>query len=266
MSLLSYVGRYEILDEIARGGFAVVFRAWDEELQSFVALKIMRADLAEEKELQKRFIEEARLLRRVRAPNVVTIHDVGRLYDGRPYFVLDLADRGTLEPRLLQHSGTEIPDSHSIIALVDALADGLTTLHEAGLVHRDIKPANILFQLTHRGSAENGQMAKPAKHQKLLISPDERILLGDLGIAKDILTRGTLPTLIGGTPLYRAPEQIDQVQEVTLASDVYAATAVVWHLLTGQLPPEPNRVTNQLGSLPSTWREVVTRGMAINPK
>lgn len=265
MTLPSYVGRYEIRDEIASGGFAVVVQAWDEELCSFVALKILHPELTKDKELKKRFLEEARLLRRVRAPNVVTVHDVGRLNDGRPYFVLDFADRGTLEPRLLNRSGTITPDSHSIMALVDALADGLSALHEAGLVHRDIKPANILFQLTRRGSARNGQMAEPAKSQKMVISPDERILLGDLGIAKDILTRGSFPTLIGGTPLYRAPEQIDQVTDVTLASDVYAATAILWHLLTGQRPPDPNLVTGQLVHLPTAWHEVIETGMALDP-
>lgn len=265
MTLPAYVGRYEIRDEIARGGFAVVVLAWDEELQSTVALKILHQDLAENEELQKRFLQEARLLRRVRAPNVITVHDVGRLNDGRPYFVLDFADRGTLETRLLRRSNAEVPDTQSIIALVDALADGLSALHEAGLVHRDIKPANILFQLSRRGSAnyEYGIDSKTPQHK--LIIPEERILVGDLGIAKDTETRGSLPTLIGGTPHYRAPEQIDLDGVITPSADVYAATAILWNLLTGQQPPEPNLVSQRLDSLPTAWREVIEAGMALNP-
>ncbi len=266
MILPNFVGRYEIRNEIARGGFAVVAQAWDEELRSFVALKILHQHLAEDKELQKRFLEEARLLRRVRAPNVVTVHDVGRLNDGRPYFVLDFADRGTLESRLLRCSDRNAPDSHSIMTLVDALADGLSALHEAGLVHRDIKPANILFQLTIRGTSANDHVIEPKTPQKMLISPDERILVGDLGIAKDVLTSGALPTLIGGTPLYRAPEQIDQVSEVTLAVDIYAVTALLWNLLTGQRPPDPNLLAGQLERLPAAWREVIATGMALDPR
>ena len=100
MSLPSYVGRYEVRDEIATGGFGVVVRAWDEELESLVALKILLSNLAEDQNLQRRFLEEARLLRRIRSPHVVTVHDVGRLNDGRPYFVMDFADGGTLEARL----------------------------------------------------------------------------------------------------------------------------------------------------------------------
>lgn len=145
MTLPYYVGRFEVRNEIAQGGFAVVLRAWDEELECFVALKIMPPRLAENKEFQRRFLEEARLLRRIRSPNVVTVHDVGRLNDGRPYFVMDFADRGTLEPRLERPAGTPEPEAQNVMALTDALADGLAAIHEAGVIHRDIKPANILF-------------------------------------------------------------------------------------------------------------------------
>src|SRR5215467_9463465 len=105
MTLPSYVGRYEVRKEIASGGFALVVQAWDEELQSLVALKILHRELAHDEEVQLRFLEEARLLRRIRSPNVVTVHDVGRLDDGRPYFVMDYADRGTLAPRLDRPGG-----------------------------------------------------------------------------------------------------------------------------------------------------------------
>src|SRR5215468_10540788 len=154
MALPSHVGRYEVRQEIARGGFAVVVQAWDEELQSLVALKVLHRELANDEEIQTRFVEEARLLRRIRSPNVVTVHDVGRLDDGRPYFVMDYADRGTLAPRLEHEPGRPARDParpardpQSIMLLVDAVADGLSAIHEAGVVHRDIKPANILLQL-----------------------------------------------------------------------------------------------------------------------
>src|SRR5262250_1480007 len=137
MTLPSYVGRYEVRKEIASGGFALVVQAWDEELQSLVALKILHRELAHDEEVQTRFLEEARLLRRIRSPNVVTVHDVGRLDDGRPYFVMDYADRGTLAPRLEYKPGRPGGDPRSIMLLVDAVADGLSAIHEAGVVHRD---------------------------------------------------------------------------------------------------------------------------------
>src|SRR5215471_19170459 len=121
MALPAYVGRYEVRREIARGGFAVVVQAWDEELQSLVALKILHQELAHDEEVQLRFLEEARLLRRIPSSNVVTVHDVGRLNDGRPYFIMDYADRGTLAPRLDRKGGYCAPDPQSLVALVGAV-------------------------------------------------------------------------------------------------------------------------------------------------
>ena len=97
MSLPSYIGRYAVRYEIARGAVATVVYAWDEELDSAVAMKILDTVQDDrDAEQQARFNKEARLLRRIRSHHVVSVHDVGRLNDGRAYFVMDLADRGTL--------------------------------------------------------------------------------------------------------------------------------------------------------------------------
>ena len=266
MTLPSYVGRYEVRKEIGRGGFAVVVQAWDEELQSLVALKILHRELAHDEEVQLRFLEEARLLRQIRSSNVVTVHDVGRLNDGRPYFVMDFADRGTLAPRLDRMSGYGALDPQSIIALVDAVADGLTAIHDAGVVHRDIKPDNILFQVARRGQPEPDAIAAELGTRTVLVKDDERILVSDLGIAKDLMKHGSAVTILGGTPLYRAPEQEEDDAEVTPAADVYAATALLLHILSGQKPPGAKNVESRLATLPTTWREVIEEGMAIDPK
>ena len=153
------------------------------------------------------------------------------------------------------------PEMRHVLALADAIADGLSALHEAGVVHRDVKPANILFQLAHRNSA------KPeAPGVTALVGTDERILLGDLGIAKDLIKKGELPTLIGGTPLYRAPEQGDEDGDITPAADIYAATALLWHIVTGQRPPSPSRLQERMDTLPELWRELFDTGLATVPE
>ncbi len=266
MSLPSYVGRYEVRDEIAQGGFGVVMRAWDEELESLVALKILHSKLTEDEDLQLRFLEEARLLRRIRSPHVITVHDVGRLNDGRPYFVMDYADRGTLEHRLERRAGNGPPNQQQLMVLADAIADGLSAVHEAGVVHRDIKPANILFQLAQRGILPGqNRSANDSNAPGPLVGNDERILLGDLGIAKDLIKQDELPTVIGGTPLYRAPEQVDGETDVKLAADIYAATALLWHVLTGKRPPDPSQIETRLALLPEAWHALFRQGMAADP-
>ena len=146
MELPDYVGRYVVRRKIARGGFAVVALAWDEELAADVAIKILDYRGEHDESLKQRFVEEARLLRRIKSYSIVGVHDVGRLSDGRPYFVMDHADLGTLTDRVAARSGMSGLPSGDLVQLVDALASGLSAIHRAGVVHRDIKPENILFQ------------------------------------------------------------------------------------------------------------------------
>jgi len=267
MTLPSYVGRFKVRNKIAIGGFAVVLRAWDEELECFVAIKILRRGMTENEEIQLRFLDEARLLRRIRSSNVVTVHDVGRLNDGRPYFVMDFADRGTLASRLKRRPDSRGSDPQSVMALVDAVADGLSAIHEAGVVHRDIKPANILFQLARRGAVDpDPAAAESPRPYSGIVGTDERILISDLGIAKDLLKHTSNATLVGGTPLYQSPEQGDPTAEITPTADIYAATAMLLHVLTGERPPAASGVRKHLAGLPDAWRGVIEKGMAIEPE
>jgi WD40 repeat protein/serine/threonine protein kinase len=269
MSLPAYLGRYEVRHEIGRGGFAVVVQAWDEDLHSPVAIKILHPEFVHDgSDIQQRFLDEARLLRRIRSPNVVTIHDIGRLGDGRPYFVMDFADRGTLANRFSQKPASSRLDARSLAALVDALADGLSAVHEAGVVHRDIKPANILFQTIRRAVPDPDEttLGDAAEASAALIAPHERILVGDLGIAKDLLRDKGAITMMAGTTFYRSPEQGEVGSEITPAADVYSATAILWQLITRQRPPEPHAVVDNLSIAPAGWREVLETGMAIDPR
>ncbi len=257
------MGRYEVRREVAQGGFATVVEAWDEELASSVALKILHPQLAENDELQKKFLEEARLLRRVKCPNVVTVHDVGRLQDGRPYLVMDFADRGTLAERLKDSAGKA--SYVNLLEMIDALADGLVSVHAADIIHRDIKPANILFQSIRWRSPSMRGSADASKENASWIDKGERLLIGDLGIAKDLLAVSE-HTVVAGTPLYKAPEQGEAGKLVSPSADIFSASAVLFNLITGERPPASHALSQGIEKAPEQWQDFLSCGMSLDPQ
>ena len=215
------IGRYEYRGTIGVGGFASVARCYDGALDSLVAVKVLSDTWAVDPEIRGRFVQEAKLLRRIHNEHVVTVHDSGELDDGRPYFVMDYADRGTLEDRLgFTPPGRPI-DPKTTRRVVLALTDGLAALHRAGIVHRDIKPGNLLLQSVHR---LGGARTSPATEVRTsLIELGERVLIGDLGLAKDLVATPSEATIIGGTQGFQPPEQREPDAVISPAADVYAA-------------------------------------------
>ncbi len=186
-------------------------------------------------------MREARLMRRVRHPSVITVHDVGETADGRPYLVMDLAEGGSLQDRL--GTGTLPADAATLEAVIRALAEGLGALHAAGVIHRDVNPANLLVVRT---PVPSGESDGPGR----LLGSDERLVIADLGLAKDQLATRRGPTMVGGTPRFRAPEQAEIGAPIDVRTDVYAATAVLWLLVTGQHPPDPDELPVKLLGVP----------------
>jgi predicted Zn-dependent protease len=202
-------GNYELLSEIARGGMGIVYRARDLRTSRMVALKVMIECDDDEVRLQ-RFEREAELCASLDHPNVVRIHDAGRI-EGMPYFTMDYVEGDSLDD-LLEGSGVARDLAIKVIA---QSARAMDHAHERGIIHRDLKPGNILIErITNTGRVT------------------------DFGLARD-LHRGTRLTQVGqavGTPYYMAPEQVRGERDVDGRCDVYALGVILYEILTGDVP------------------------------
>ncbi|MFL5362522.1 MAG: protein kinase domain-containing protein, partial [Myxococcales bacterium] len=196
----SLVGRFELVKEIGRGGFGVVWEAKDRELGRAVALKALLAGRPDVRE--ERLLREAEAAARLTHPNIVTIFDVGRTDDG-PYLVLELLRGETLAARLEQ--GTIAVREALRIAV--EVATGLAHAHARGVVHRDLTPGNVF------------------------LCEDAQVKILDLGMAHAFGRR----KLDGGTPTYMAPEQVEGAPEDE-RTDVFALGVVLYRMLSGDVP------------------------------
>jgi serine/threonine-protein kinase len=202
------VGRYELQEEIGRGGMAFVYRAVDPRFGREVAVKLMTQDLLENLQLKARFEREARTIASLEHPAIVPVYDFGEDQQ-RPYLVMRLMSGGTLADRLAQ-GPMSISEAVTILRRVGS---ALERAHEKGIIHRDLKPSNIMFD--DYGDA----------------------FLADFGIAR--LTESTV-TLTGeaviGTPAYMSPEQVHGDKAIDGRSDIYALGVICFEMLTGQRP------------------------------
>ncbi len=215
------LGRYRLERVIGAGGFATVYRAHDEVLDAQVAIKVLADNHSLDVDLRARFLDEGRLLRRVKHPALLTVHDVGETNDHRPYLVLELAEGGTLHERLAH---TE-PTRADLVDLADTLHDTLNELHQAGIVHRDLSPRNIFIH-RHGDPAGDASGTPGGGSERGLLKPGERFAVGDLGLAKDLLrTSGVTAGM--GTGEFAAPEQKVSGGVVSTRADIFGASALL---------------------------------------
>ena len=205
---------YEILEEIGSGGMGVVYKARQGALNRFVALKMVRAIDASNRELLARFRSEAHVVASLHHPQIVQVYDYGE-HDGLPYIAMELIEGGSLADRL---DGT--PSAPRVAAaLMIKLADAVHFAHQRHVIHRDLKPANVLM---------------------VSDSDDLDVKITDFGLAKFLVeesSRHTKSYAFLGTPSYMAPEQATgRVSEIGPAADVYSLGALFCELLTGQPP------------------------------
>jgi len=247
-----FADRYRIESELGRGGFGVVYAAFDKSpLQRSVALKVFRltsshpvemADLA-----RRRFLEEARIAANLSHSNIATVYEAGE-WGGCVYMTQELAPGRNLGEVLRE--GGALPPGRSV-AIARQICAGLAHAHARGVVHRDIKPGNII------------------------VDAEERVKVTDFGIAQPPQEDSPLSGAVGGTPGYMAPEQL-RAGRVDGRADIFAVGCVLYEMLTGCRPfegvtnektlaalqPEPSRVR---GDLPRALDHLVTRAMRKSP-
>jgi DNA-binding response OmpR family regulator len=212
-----FAERYEMLEELGRGGMGVVYRARDRELDDEIAVKLLRADvLKADPELIARLKMEIRLARRITHPNVVRSHDVGE-WEGTHFMTMEYVKGITVE-KLIETQGRLSVASTLVIGT--QVADALAVAHDHDIIHRDIKPANLLVD-------------------------DEGVLkVTDFGLARtrDNHAGLTQHGAVVGTPRYMAPEQLfgGAVDE---RSDLFSLGVVLYECLTGLVPFDANTPT-----------------------
>ena len=247
------IGKYEVLDQIGRGGMGTIYRALDPILQRSVALKVI-SNLEVTPELRARFFREAQACARIAHPNIVIVHDMGE-DNGRLFIVMELLEGEELRHIIGRQAQLSLRDK---LDIVRQICDGLHFAHQKGVVHRDVKPANILVLRT-------GQV-------KIL----------DFGIAQiaGVATQRDLTRtgMFLGTLRYMAPEQVRG--QADRRSDIFSVAAVSYELLSGRPPfpgddplqileqlrtTTPARLTELDPSLPSALADVIERALQKDP-
>lgn len=206
-----FIGDYEILAELGRGGMGVVYKARHKKLQRVVALKMILSGAHNTPEALQRFLSEARAVAQLQHPSIVQIFDIGE-HEGLPFFSLEFVEGTDLQKDL---DGKPCSAKRAA-GLVESVCRAMHYAHENGILHRDLKPANILL---------NG---------------DGVAKVSDFGLAKEVDAEGSAATNDGtimGSPSYMPPEQAKgELKSVTAKSDQYSLGAVLYQMLTARPP------------------------------
>ena len=223
--------RYEILERIGTGGMAVVYKAKCHRLNRLVAVKILKADLAQDEDFRRRFNAESQAVAQLSHPNIVSVYDVSRGGDTE-YIVMELIDGITLKQYMEKRGQLNWRES---LHFITQIMRGLSHAHSRGIVHRDIKPQNIM------------------------VLRDGSVKVADFGIACLADSAQTLTQEALGSVHYISPEQA-RGDRPDARSDIYSSGVVLYEMLTGRLPFEGESAVavaiQHLSSIPLAPREI----------
>jgi len=206
----TFAGRYQIIEELGKGGMGRVYKVYDSELKEKIALKLLKPEIGIDEEMIERFRNELKLARKISQRNVCRMHDLNR-EEGAYYITMEYVHGEDLK-RLIRKVGQM--SAGKTISIARQACEGLAEAHSLGIVHRDLKPQNI--------------MVDEAGNAKIM----------DFGIARSLKVKGiTGAGVMIGTPEYMSPEQVEG-KEVDQRSDIYSLGVILYEMVTGRVPFE----------------------------
>ena len=262
-------GRYEEREHLGLGGSGVVHLVFDRTLNRTVARKVLRAERMEDERSRLRFIAEAQTQAQLQHPNIVPIHEVGQLADGRPYFTMQQVRGQTLATIVAEVHGAAVTGWRAsasgwtfrrLVSIFQQVCGAVAHAHSKGVCHRDLKPQNVMVGPFGEAFVVDWGLAK-ALHRADLAPGTEPPGAVARSEARDETRSGQ----IKGTPAYMAPEQargeIDAIGEL---SDIYALGAILYQILSGRPPYEGSgrAVLHEVQRGPPRLPAVRTDGLA----
>ncbi|MEM5777527.1 MAG: serine/threonine-protein kinase [Candidatus Aenigmatarchaeota archaeon] len=209
------IDKYEIIEEIGRGGMAIVYKALHPFLEKYVAIKVLPEYFVHQNpEFVERFTREAKTMMNLKHPNIVRIYDAG-VFQKIYFIVMEYIQGKTLKDLIIESAKLKKNlDIDLTINIIMQVADALSYAHDHNVIHRDIKPSNILFE-----------------------EESHTPYITDFGIAKAVLeTKLTKSGVSLGTPEYMSPEQFLGKEEIDKRTDIYSLGVVFYEMLTGEVP------------------------------
>jgi len=206
----TFAGRYQIIEELGKGGMGKVYKAVDKEVNAKIALKLIKPEIAADKDTIERFRNELRTARDISHKNICRMYDLGK--DAGSYFITMEYISGEDLKSMIRMSGQL--GVGTAVSIAKQISDGLAEAHRLKIIHRDLKPQNIM------------------------IDKDGSAKIMDFGIARSLRDKGiTGASVIIGTPEYMSPEQAE-AKEIDHRSDIYSLGIILYEMLTGRVPFE----------------------------
>ncbi len=288
--LAPHFPQLEILECLGRGGMGVVYRARQPQLDRLVALKILAPERVTDPRFADRFLREARALAKLSHPNIVTIHDFGRVQIPRSSGRESAPSSPAGEQRLLTSAATEQGEIYYLLmefvdgvnlrdllragrmspkealAIVPAICEALQYAHDRQIVHRDIKPENILLDKEGRVKIADFGIAKLVEGTPFGVPPSGGPAEPSADRLKPELQTNLTGEQVVGTPKYMSPEQAEHPGEVDHRADIYSLGVVFYEMLTGELPGKELQPPSRKVQIDVRLDEVVLRALEKNPE